>query len=330
MATTRSHIRGHIKSKSRGHSKSKSQSKSRRIVVPDDSEEENKSFVEGKSFEVGTKKYRNNRDRLVSKLKPGDHIAAKRMSWYYEHHGIYEGEEKGYPSVIHFQGPSSFFYKLLGSDLSSSCIYKCGYEHPKEGKVVTSCIDCFSQRKTMFKMQYKLQKKNLLSHQDTDWNELKPGKLIQGYRKQKYYLEHYKKEQLHGHSSVPTQKRKRSSGQYTLEDQVRLYQMSSIRSSEQVLEVARQYTSPPYNLFCNNCEHFAVFCTTGENKSYLIQERHLTFVCKLRKCFCCLTASTGTSNSGNIGYEHLYPPAAKEEEEDEEENRLLAKRIKLY
>ncbi|KAL9684404.1 hypothetical protein QQ045_021840 [Rhodiola kirilowii] len=106
--------------------------------------------------------------------------------------------------------------------------------------------------------------------------------------------------------------------------------MSSIRSSEQVLEVARKYTSPQYNLFCNNCEqHFALFCTTGEDKSYQIQQLHLTFVCKLRKCFCCFTAS-GTSNSGN-GYENLY---ARANEEEDEENRLLehgnAKRRKQH
>ncbi|KAL9686181.1 hypothetical protein QQ045_023636 [Rhodiola kirilowii] len=92
------------RSRSRGHS---------HRIFPDDSEEEKRSLTKGKRIQKGNKKYRNNRDRLLNKLKPGDHIAAKRMAWYYEHHGIYEGEEKGYPSVIHFQGPTRFSRNCL-------------------------------------------------------------------------------------------------------------------------------------------------------------------------------------------------------------------------
>ncbi|KAL9681751.1 hypothetical protein QQ045_013539 [Rhodiola kirilowii] len=143
------------------------------------------------SEENRLQQYRNDRDTLVSKLKPGDHIAAKRrMLRSYEHHGIYEGKKNGYQSVIHFQGP----LKVKGSNnrpsdrSQTTCTNECGYEHPKEGKVVTSCIDCFSQGKTMFKMQYMLQK-HLLSHKDAvDCIALKPGQLIQGYRQKKYYL----------------------------------------------------------------------------------------------------------------------------------------------
>ncbi|KAL9685033.1 hypothetical protein QQ045_022479 [Rhodiola kirilowii] len=212
-------------------------------------------------FPEKRRSYKHNRDRLVNKLKPGDHIAANRtMVWSYEHHGIYEGEGKGYPSVVHFQGPLIILFHILSQ--SQRCVYDCGYEHQKEGNVVTSCIDCFSQGRSMFKMQYMLHD-DLLSAKDEDWNELTDGKLIPEYRSEKFYLEHYKNGQLHGHSIAQTKKRKRSK----LARQVMFYSEFSIRTSEEVLKVAREYQPPEYSLVCNNCEHFAVYCKTGKKMS---------------------------------------------------------------
>lgn len=88
---------------------------------------------------------------------------------------------------------------------------------------------------------------------------------------------------LYGHSRIP----KGKLHHYRLKEQVRFYEMSSERSSREVLVVAWESKLKAYNLGCNNCEHFAVFCKTGLLRSIQVEKLPIPIICEDGKRVCC-------------------------------------------
>ncbi|KAL9675334.1 hypothetical protein QQ045_003536 [Rhodiola kirilowii] len=225
------------------------------------------------------------RAALLSKLKPGDHIASERLGDQFEHHGIYMGLVNGFlHKVTHFKAPikDSKISGGQGHSVVEKCPV-CDYKPPQDGGQVNSCLDCFCKGEKIYIIRYKVP----LPY-SPDGEDLKSGKILRGYRNDELYLELYKGTELFGHMNIPSESEDNKNKDVDIH--ILLSKYISCRTPEQVLEAAQSnHNMGKYSFLFNNCEDFAVHCMVGKERSIQAENKLHKVPYKVGKKFHLLT-----------------------------------------